>query len=75
MGRGRQLKRLRRPTRVATGDPLPNAQQGRDGEVTNRSGPRQDQVPEMERYFAKGLESSALTVNEEIEMPTVHNLG
>ena len=32
-------------------------------------------VTETERYFAKGLESAAPTVNEESEMPTVQNLS
>ena len=44
-------------------------------EVTNRSVPRQDHIIETERYFAKGLESSALTVSEEDRMPTVQNLS
>ena len=74
-GWGRQSKRLRRPTRVTTADAFPNAKRGRDAEVTNRSVPRQEQVAETERYFAKGLESSAPTVNEESEMPTVQNLS
>jgi len=29
----------------------------------------------MERYFAKGMESSALTMSEGHEMPTVQNLS
>jgi len=44
-------------------------------EVTNRSVPRQDHTTETERYFAKGLESSAPTVSEEDRMPTVQNLS
>jgi len=47
----------------------------RGAEVTNRSVPRQDHTIETERYFAKGLESSAPTVNEEDRMPTVQNLS
>jgi len=75
MGRGRQIKRLRRPTRVTAADAFPNAKRERDAEVSNRSVPRRDHVAETERYFAKALESSALTVNEESEMPTVQNLS
>jgi len=66
---------LRRPTRVTAADAFPNAKRRRDAQVTNPSVPRQDQVAEIERYFAKGLESSAPTVNEESEMPTVQNLS
>jgi len=47
----------------------------RGAEVTNRSVPRQDHTIETERYFAKGLESSAPTVNEEDRMPSVQNLS
>ena len=65
MGRGRQFKRLRPPTRVTAADAFPNAKPRRDAEVTNRSVPRQDHVAETERYFAKGLESPAPTVNKE----------
>jgi len=75
MARGRQSKRLRQPTRVTAADAFPNAKRGQDAEVTNRSVPRQDHVPATERYFAKGLESSAPTVNEESEMPSVQNLS
>jgi len=50
-----------------------NERQG--AEVTNRSVPRQDDSIETERYFAKGLESSAPTVSEEDRMPTVQNLS
>ena len=75
MGRGGQSKRLRRPTRVTAADGFPNAKRGRDAEVTNRSVPRQDQVAETERYFTKGLESSAPTLNEDSEMPTLQNLS
>ena len=71
MGRGRLFKRLRRLSRVTAADAFPNAKRRRDAEVTNRSVPRQDHVAETERDFAKGLESSAPTVNEESEMPTV----
>jgi len=75
MGRGRQFKRLRQPTRVTPADAFPNAKRKRDAAVINRSVPRQDHVAETERYFTKGLKSSALTVNEESEMPTVQNLS
>jgi len=75
MGRERQSKRLRRPTRVTAADAFPNAKRGQDAEVTNRSVPRQDHVAERERYFAKGVESLAPTVNEESELPTVQNLS
>jgi len=75
MWRGRQSKRLRRLTRVTTAYAFPNAKRGQDAEVTNRSVPRQDLIAERERYFAKGLESSAPTVNQESEMPTVQNLS
>ena len=54
---------------------FPNAKQRRGAEVTNRSVPRQDHTIETERYFAKGLESSAPTVSEEARMPTVQNLS
>ena len=37
--------------------------------------PDRTHVTEMERYFAKGLESAASTVNEENKMPTVQNLS
>ena len=47
----------------------------RGAEVTNRSVPRQDHTIETERYFAKGLESSAPTVSDEGRMPTVQNLS
>jgi len=73
MERGRQSKRLRRPTTVTAANAFPNAKRGQDAEVTNLSVPRQDHVAERERYFAKGLESSALTVNEASEMPTGQN--
>jgi len=49
--------------------------QRRGAEVTNRSVPRQDHTIETERYFAKGLESSAPTVSEEDRMPTVQSLS
>jgi len=74
-GWGRQSKRLRRPTRVTAADAFPNAKRRREAEVTNSSVPRPDQVAETERYFAKGLESSAPTVKEESEMPTMQNLS
>jgi len=47
----------------------------RGAEVTNRSLPRQNHTIETERYFAKGLESSAPTVSEEDRMQTVQNLS
>ena len=37
--------------------------------------PDRTHVTETERYFAKGLESAAPTVNEEKGMPTVQNLS
>ena len=37
--------------------------------------PNRTHVTETERYFAKGLESAAPTVNEENKMPTVQNLS
>ena len=64
MGGGRTSENLRRATRVTAADAFPNAKRKRDAEVTNRSVPRQDHVTETERYFAKGLESSAPTVSE-----------
>jgi len=73
MGRERQLKRLRRPTRVTAADAFPNAKRGRDAEVTKRRVPQQDHVAETERYFARVLESSVPTGNEESEMPTLQN--
>jgi len=75
MERGRTSKHLRRPTRVTAADDVPNAKRRSDAEVTNRSVPRQDHITETERYFAKGLESSAPTVSEENGMPTVQNLS
>ena len=75
MGEGRTSKHLRRPTRVTPADAFPNAKRRRGAEVTNRSVPRQDYITETERYFAKGLESSAPTVSEENRMPTVQNLS
>jgi len=66
---------LRRPTRVTAADAFPNVKRRRGAEVTNRSVPRQDHTIETERYFAKGLESSAPTVNEGDRMPTVQNLS
>jgi len=47
----------------------------RGAEVTNRSVPRQDYTIETQRYFTKGLESSAPTVSEQDRMPTVQNLS
>ena len=75
MGRGRTSKHLRRPTRVTAADAFLNAKRRRGAEVTNRSVPRQDHTIEKERYFAKGLESTAPTVSEEDRMPTVQNLS
>jgi len=75
MGGGRTSEHLRRPTRVTAADASPNAKRRRGAEVTNRSVPRQDHITETERYFARGLESSAPTVSEGDRMPTVHNLS
>jgi len=75
MGGGRTSAHLRRPTRVTAAHAFPNAKRRRGAEVTNRSVPRQDHITETERYFAKGLESSALTVSEGDRMPTVQNLS
>jgi len=72
---GRTSKHLRRPTRVTAADAFPNAKRRRGAEVTNRSIPRQNHITETERYFAKGLESSAPTVSEDDRMPTVQNLS
>ena len=70
-----QSEHLRRPTRVTAADAFPNAKRGRGAEVTNRSVPRVDHTIEMEWYFAKGLESSVLTVSEEGRMRTMQNLS
>ena len=70
-----QSEHLRRPTRVTAADAFPNAKRRPCAEVTNRSVPRQDHITETERYFAKGLESSAPTVCEEDRTPTVQNLS
>ena len=75
IGGGRTSEHLRRPTRVTAADAFPNAKRRRGAEVTNRSVPQQDHTIETERYFAKGLESSAPTVSEEDRMPTVQNLS
>ena len=75
MGRGRQSKHLRGPTRVTAADAFPNAKRGREAEVKNPSAPQQHHVAVTERYFAKVGESSAPTVNEESEMPTMQNLS
>ena len=75
MGGGRTSEHLRRPTRVIAADAFPNAKRGGGAEVTNRTVPRQDHTIETERYFAKGLESSAPTVSEEDRMPTGQNLS
>ena len=56
-------------------DAFPNAKRGSGAEVTNRSVPQQDHITKAERYFAKGLESSAPTVSEGHEMPTGQNLS
>ena len=68
-----QSKHFRLPTRVTVADAFPNAKRGSGAEVTNRSVPQQDHITKTERYFAKGLESSAPTVREENGMPTVQN--
>ena len=70
-----QSEHLRQQTRVTAADAFPNAKRRRGAEVTNRSVPRQDHTIETERYFAKGLESSAPTVSAEDRMPTVQNLS
>jgi len=75
VGGGRTSEHLRRPTRVTAADAFPNAKRRRGAEVTNRSVPRQDHITETERYFAKGLESSAPTVSEGDRTPTVQNLS
>jgi len=72
---GGTSEHLRRPTRVTAADAFPNAKRRRGAEVTNQSVPRQGHTIETERYFAKGLESSAPTVSEEDRMPTVQNLS
>ena len=56
-------------------DAFPNAKRSRGAEVTNRCVPRQDHITKTERYFAKGLESSAPTVSEGERVPTVQNLS
>jgi len=75
MGRGRQSKRLRQLSRVSAADAFPNTKRAQDAAVSNRSVPRQDHVVETGRYFAKRLESSAPTVNEESEMPTMQSVS
>jgi len=75
MGGGRTSEHLRRLTRVTAADAFLNAKRRRGAEVTNRSVPRQDHITEPERYFAKGLESSAPPVSEEDRVPTVQNLS
>jgi len=75
MGEGRTSENLRRPTRATTADAFPNAKRKRGAEVTDRSVPRQDHITEMERYFAKCLESSPPTVSKEDRLPTVQNLS
>ena len=75
MGGGRTSEHLRRPTSVTVANAFPNAKRRRGAEVTNRSVPRQDHITETERYFAKGLESSAPTVSEGDRVPTVQNLS
>jgi len=72
---GRTSEYLRRPTRVSAADAFPNVKRKRGAQVTNRSVPRQDHTIETERYFAKGLESSAPTESEEDRMLTVQNLS
>jgi len=68
---GRTSEHLRQPTRVSAADAFPNAKRRRGPEVTNRTVPRQDHKIETERYFAKGLESSAPTLSEEDRVPTM----
>ena len=75
MGGGRTSEQWRSPTRVTAADSFPNAKRKRGADVTDRSVPRQDHTTETERYFAKGLESSAPTVSEEDRMPTVQDLS
>jgi len=78
-GRGRGMvggmtsEHLRRPTRGTAADAFLNGKRRQGAEVTNRSVPRQDHITETERDFAKGFESSALTVSEEDRMLTVQN--
>jgi len=75
MGGGRTSEHLGRPTGLTAADAFPNARGRRGAEVTNPSVPQQDHITETERYFTKGLESSAPTVNEEDIMPTVQILS
>ena len=75
MGGGRTSEHLGPPTRVTAADAFPNAKRRRGAEVTNRSVPREDHLTETERYFAKGLESSAPPVSEGDRIPTVQNLS
>ena len=70
-----QSDHLRRPTRVTAADAFPNTKRRRGAEVTNRSVPQQNHTIKRERYFAKGLESSAPTMSEEDRMPNVQNLS
>ena len=70
-----QSEHLRRPTTVTAANAFPTAKRRRGAGVTNQSVPQQDHTIETERYFAKGLESSAPTVSEEDRMPTVQNLS
>jgi len=72
---GGRSAHLGQQTRVTAADAFPNVKQRRGAEVTNQSVPGQDHTIETERYFAKGLERSAPTVNEEERMPTVQNLS
>jgi len=74
MGGGRTAEHWRRPTRVTAAYAFPNAKRRRGAEVTNRSVPREDHIYQTERYFAKGLESSAPTVSEEDRILTMQNL-
>jgi len=75
MGGGRTSEHWRRGISVTAADTFPNAKRRRGAEVTNCSVTRQDNITEMERYFAKGLESSAPTVSQGDRMPTVQNIS
>ena len=75
MGGGRTAEHLRRTTRVTAANAFPNGKRRQGAEVTNRSVAQQDHITLTERYFSKGLESSAPTVSKEDRMPTVQNLS
>jgi len=70
-----QSEHFARRTRVTAADAFPNAKRRRGAQVSNRSVPRRDHTIETERYFAKGLESSAPTVSEQDRMRNVQNLS